>query len=42
VVLSSLAGYAAMHLGGVPSGLVIGVLVGFIVAPFVPLPASKE
>jgi len=31
-----------MHFAAVPSGLVIGLVAGLVVAPFVPLPSSDE
>jgi hypothetical protein len=37
VILCALAGYGATFFG-VTSGLLIGVVVGLVVAPFVPLP----
>lgn len=38
MVLCTLAGLAAQQLGGLESGTLLGLLVGFVVAPFVPIP----
>ena len=42
VILCALIGYGAATFAGVASGLLYGVLAGFVVAPFVPLPAAGE
>ena len=38
MVLCTLAGYGAATFAAVESGVLIGLLAGFVVAPFVPLP----
>ena len=42
MILCTAAGFAAARLGGVESGTMFGLLAGFLVAPFVPLPAAAS
>jgi hypothetical protein len=42
VILLTVAGYAAARFGGMESGTAFGLLAGFAVAPFVPLPKPAD